>query len=129
MSNLIAQNIKQFLVLGFLLMTFTIQAQSIEIRGVVKVKSDVGTETLADVNVYLKGTAIGTATNRKGEFKFPRKLNPGDILVFSYLGYKKKAIKLKSSSSFLNVFLEEDDNTLLGALNSNRRYKSKRSKH
>lgn len=114
----------------FLFVVSSTQAQSFEVKGIVKGKTniDIELEALSDVNVYLKGTLVGTTTNRRGEFKFPRKLNAGDILVFSYLGFKKKQIKLKSSNTFLTVILEEDDNALLGALNNNKRYKSKRSK-
>ncbi|MEQ6124715.1 carboxypeptidase-like regulatory domain-containing protein [Pseudotenacibaculum sp. MALMAid0570] len=114
----------------FLFVIASAYAQSFEVRGVVKGKSSTETETIAlsDVNVYLKGTLTGTTTNRKGEFRFPKKLKSGDVLVFSYLGYQKKQIKLQSNSTFLTVILEEDDNTLLGAPRSNKRYKSKRSK-
>ena len=64
----------------------------------------------------------------KGEFTFPQKLKTGDVLVFSYLGFVKKRIKINANSSFINVVLKEDENQMLGALNSNKRYTSKRSK-
>tara|TARA_R110002073_G_scaffold53840_4_gene138907 strand:- start:110644 stop:111045 length:402 start_codon:yes stop_codon:yes gene_type:complete len=103
-------------------------AQSFEVKGIVKGKTNTETEILSDVNIYLKGTIIGTSTNRKGEFKFPRKLNAGDVLVFSYLGFKKKEITLKNNNTFLTVIIEEDDNALLGAFANNKRYKSKKTK-
>ena len=103
-------------------------AQSFQVRGIVKGKTQLETELLSDVNIYLKGTNVGTTTNRKGEFKFPQKLNSGDVLVFSFLGFIKKQVTLKDNTTFLTVVLEEDDNTLLGALGNNKRYKSKRQK-
>lgn len=112
----------------FVFMASSSYAQSLQVKGIVKGKTNTETEVLSDVNVYLKGTIIGTSTNRKGEFSFPRKLNPGDVLIFSYLGFKKKEIKLKSNTTFLTVIIEEDDNALLGAFRNNKRYKSKRSK-
>lgn len=112
----------------FVFITSSSYAQSFEVKGIVKGKTNIDTEILSDVNIYLKGTIIGTTTNRKGEFKFPQKLNAGDVLIFSYLGFKKKEITLKSSDRFLNVIIEEDSNALLGALRSNKRYKSKKPK-
>ncbi|MFY0629172.1 MAG: carboxypeptidase-like regulatory domain-containing protein [Flavobacteriaceae bacterium] len=103
-------------------------AQSFEVKGVVKGKTQLETEILSDVNIYLKGTNIGTTSNRRGEFKFPQKLKSGDVLVFSFLGFIKKQITLKNNTTFLTVILQEDDNTLLGALRNNKRYKSKRLK-
>ena len=113
------------LFIGFLFTT-TCNAQEIEVRGIVKGKSELGIEILSGANVYIKGTTIATSTNKKGTFVFPRKLKVGDILVFSYLGYLKKRVKIKPNSSYLSVILEEDDNEILGALNSGKRYKSKR---
>ena len=103
-------------------------AQSFQVTGIVKGKTQLETEVLSDVNIYLKGTTVGTTTNRKGEFKFPQKLNSGDVLIFSFLGFLKKEVTLKNNTTFLTVILEEDDNTLLGALRNNKRYKSKRLK-
>lgn len=116
------------LFLSFLFFTTIATAQEISVKGVVKGKFEDVLETLPDANVFLKGTVVGTTTNRKGEFTFPRKLKIGDILVFSYLGYKKKEIKLTNTSKFLTVILEEDSNVLLGASRSNKRYKSKHPK-
>lgn len=48
--------------------------------------------------------------------------------MFSYLGYLKKSIKIKENTTTLNVVLLEDENEMLGALNSNKRYASKRKK-
>lgn len=125
-------NKSTFILLGLFLSLFlftnTTQAQDIAVKGIVKGKFENETEVLSGATIFLKGTNKATSSNRKGEFTFPKKLKVGDVLVFSYLGYKKRRIKITENSTFLNVVLNEDDNQILGALNSNKRYTSKRSK-
>ncbi|MDD7914608.1 carboxypeptidase-like regulatory domain-containing protein [Polaribacter ponticola] len=131
-NNTFAANKSVFsvLTLFFALFLFTnsFQAQSITVKGVVKGKTTYETELLDGANIYLKGTKVATASNKKGAFTFPEELKIGDVLVFSYLGYVKKRVKIKKNSTFINVVLEEDDNQMLGALNSSKRFKSKRKK-
>ena len=114
---------------SFFFFTATLQAQEIEISGTVKGKTYDKTALLDGVNILLRGTRTGTTTNKKGEFIFPKKLKAGDILVFSYLGLAKQNIKIKENSSVLNITLVEDDSQIFGALNSNKRYSSKKSKN
>lgn len=115
-------------ILGLLFFNLSINAQEITVKGIVKGKSEDAIEILNGANVYIKGTNIATSTNKKGEFTFPKKLKEGDILVFSYLGYEKKSVRIRSNTTYLNVILEEDSNEILGALSSNKRFKSKRNK-
>ncbi|WP_439132450.1 carboxypeptidase-like regulatory domain-containing protein [Polaribacter sp.] len=121
-----------FILFGIFLSLFlcsnTFLAQEIEVNGIVKGQTFEKTEILKGANIFLKGTKIGTSSNKKGEFTFPQKLNVGDVLEISYLGFLKKRITLKSTSSFLDITLQEDDNQMLGAVNTNKRYKSKRQK-
>jgi hypothetical protein len=114
---------------SFFFFTATLQAQEIEVSGTVKGKTYDKTALLDGVNILLKGTRTGTTTNKKGEFTFPKKLKAGDILVFSYLGLATQNIKIKENSSVLNITLVEDDSQIFGALNSNKRYSSKKSKN
>ncbi len=116
------------LLIAFLFLSTFSFAQDIQVKGVVKAKVDEVVETLSDVNIFLKGTAVGTTTDRKGKFTFPRKLKVGDILIFSYLGYEKREIIVNRLSKNLTVILKEDSNVILGATNTSKRYKSKRSK-
>ena len=113
-------------VVAFLLTSTVAFAQQVEVKGVVKGKGETETEILENATVFLKDSRISTTTNRKGEFTFPQKLKAGDILVFSYLGYLKKQVTIKSDTSFLNIVLKEDDNTMLGVVQTNKRYNSKR---
>lgn len=114
---------------SFFFFAANIQAQEIEVSGTVKGKTYDKTALLDGVNILLKGTRTGTATNRKGEFTFPKKLKIGDILVFSYLGYVKQNVEIKENSTTLNITLVEDNGDIFGALNSNKRYSSKKSKN
>ncbi len=118
--------------LGLFLLLFLIssslQAQEIQVKGIIKGETFEKTEILKGANIFLKGTKTGTSSNKKGEFSFPQKLKIGDVLEISYLGFFKKRIKIKENSTYLKITLQEDDNQMLGALNSNKPYKSKRPK-
>ena len=123
------QNVKLFFVMAFVFFFSSfLTAQEIQVKGIVKGKSEEAIEILVGANVYLKDTNIATSTNRKGEFTFPQKVKVGDVLVISYLGYLKKQSTIKEKSTFLDITLQEDDNEMLGALQTNKRYKSKRNK-
>jgi len=51
-------------------------------------------DPLPGANVILKGSAIGAATNLKGEYRIPR-VPPGRYtLVFSYIGYSEQSIEV-----------------------------------
>lgn len=116
------------LFLSLFLFSNSFQGQEIQIKGIVKGKTYDQIEVLNGANIYLKGTKKGTSTNKKGVFTFPQKLKIGDIIEISYLGFLTKKITIKESSSYLTIILLEDDNQMLGALNSNKRFKSKRHK-
>jgi len=64
---------------------------------------------LPGVSVLVKGTTTGTETNFDG--KYSLKAKTGDVLSFSYLGYKTVE-KTIGSSSTINVTMEEDANVL-----------------
>ncbi|WP_162274048.1 carboxypeptidase-like regulatory domain-containing protein [Polaribacter reichenbachii] len=116
------------LFLSLFLFSNQLQAQSIQVKGIVKGKTYEETEVLNGANIFLKGTKTGTSSNKKGEFTFPQSLKAGDVLEISYLGFITKRVKVSANSTYLIVTLQEDDNQMLGALNSNKRFKSKRNK-
>ena len=64
-------------------------SKGITVKGIVKD----GTEPLISVSILLKGSTVGTETDTKGQFTFPKKLKPGDVLIFSYVGYTPREIK------------------------------------
>lgn len=91
-----------FLFIAFL--SLNMHAQKKTITGVV---SD-GAIPLPGVNVIIKGTLIGVATDFDGAFSI--NATTGDILTFSYVGMNTKEI-LVSDSDVINVVLEVN-NTL-----------------
>ena len=80
-------------------------AQEKTVSGTVSESSGV----LPGVSVSLKGTATGTETDFDGKYSIRTKV--GDILVFSYLGYKRVE-RTVGNSNTINVTLEQDDNVL-----------------
>lgn len=62
------------------------------------------TGPLPGVNVLVKGTATGSVTDFDGNFQINAKT--GDVLVFSFIGYKAKEVVV--SGSKVNVTLAED---------------------
>lgn len=83
---------------------------------------------LESASITLKDSNVGTVTNSKGEFTFPKPLKVGDVLLVTYLGYDTVEIKIKKNTTFINQKLTEDLIEFVGALNSDKPYKSKRSK-
>ena len=82
---------------------------------------------LPGASILLKGTVIGTDSDFEGKFTFPKLLKPGDILVFSYLGFETVEIIIKENSSFLKILMKESDYGILGAVSAEKVHKSKRS--
>src|SRR5699024_3017969 len=57
------------------------------------------------VHVTVKGTSNGTSTNFDGEYFL--KVSEGDVLIFSYQGFKTTETTVDDSNSY-NIQLEED---------------------
>ncbi|WP_179347902.1 SusC/RagA family TonB-linked outer membrane protein [Winogradskyella pacifica] len=64
---------------------------------------------LPGVNVIIKGTARGTATDFDG--KYSLEVNQGDIIVISYLGYTTQEIEFIGQAS-IDIVIEEDASQL-----------------
>lgn len=79
-------------------------SQDLTVKGKV---SDSSGELLG-VSVLVKGTSNGTSTDFNGMYTI--KAKKGDILIFSYLGYKTKEVVI--NSSLHNVFLIQDSSLL-----------------
>ena len=75
--------------------------------------SDVSGETLAGVNIQVKGRVIGTISDTRGNFSLTVSEAPPLTLVFSFMGYTTKEVSItEASTTGLNVQLEEQ--TILG---------------
>jgi len=68
------------------------------------VKDETGA-ALPGVSVSIKGTQKGTQTDGNGKFKIDAA--PGDVLVFSYVGYLRKEITIGNGTNF-DVTLDPD---------------------
>jgi hypothetical protein len=62
------------------------------IKGIVM---DEDNELIPGVNVYLKGTDIGTVTDINGAYEFPTAASKGDVLCFSFIGFETLEYKIK----------------------------------
>ncbi|MDR0824979.1 MAG: SusC/RagA family TonB-linked outer membrane protein [Prevotella sp.] len=67
-------------------------------------------EPLIGVNVVIKGTTNGIATDVDG--KYTIKVTNKDVLVFSYMGYLSKEVLVGTNTTFDLVM--EEDNVILG---------------
>lgn len=65
-------------------------------------------DTLAGVNVVIKGTTLGVVTDVHGKFALPLPEKTDDLIIcFSFIGKKKKEIKFTGQTD-LRVILEDD---------------------
>lgn len=62
-------------------------------------------EALPGVSIIIKGTSTGTATDFDGNFTL--NVSPGNVLEFSFIGYKPQTITV-ADQKVLNVVMEED---------------------
>ena len=131
-ADLTTYRILQHLLIGlFLIATATfnsVYAQTttnteINVKGMVS--DDIG--PLTGVNIALEGSNVGAITDTDGTFIFPKALQPGDVLVFSYLGYETRRIKIKEDTNFLNLKMVSEAIDIVGAPAVDKPYKSKRS--
>ena len=70
---------------------------------------DVTSDPIAGVNVVIKGTSSGTASDFNGDFSI--NVKEGDVLVFSYVGYSTSEITYNGELS-IEVSLSEDASVL-----------------
>ena len=104
----------------------TKQEKSITVQG--NVSNEIG--VLVGVNVVLEGTAIGTATDKNGDFKFPKTLKKGDVLVFSSIGLESQKVIINDVNSASNIELKVDmlmtEVQIVGKAASKKVYSSKK---
>lgn len=95
------KNITYLLMCCLLFVCSSLQAQQMDIKGVV---SDQSGEPLPGVSISVKGTTSGTITDVNGQFTIQAK--KGNTLVFSYIGYQKLEQKVLENS--LKITLKEN---------------------
>ncbi|WP_010180632.1 alpha-2-macroglobulin family protein [Aquimarina agarilytica] len=65
---------------------------------------------LPGVSITIKNSQLNTVTDFDGEFNIDVKVN--DVLIIEYIGYIKKEILIKGNTSYFEVNLEGDHNSL-----------------
>ncbi len=94
-----------FLILSFVFSQF-VSAQELSVSGKV---TDVSGEPIPGANVVIKEKNKGTATDFDGNYSI--RVNPGDVLVFSSIGYQTVE-KTIDKGGILNVTLKESASKL-----------------
>ena len=92
----------KFLIILFMIFTFCVNAQSINIHGFVM---DAETNLpLKDANVVLISEKFfGDVTDVNGEFRFVADVNPNDKLVISYVGFETVEYRISELNHILSV--------------------------
>lgn len=94
-----------FVLLGAVTMQ-TLFAQSFQVRG--RVVSSEDNEPLVGVGVMQEGTSNGVPTDIDGRYSIEIKSQGEATLVFTYMGYVTKRLKVKGTNHNLNVTLEPE---------------------
>ena len=90
-----------------LLLPFCVLAQS-TFSG--KVLDKVSGQPIPGVNVNVQGSTAGASTDFDGKFQLPN-VKKGDIIVFSFVGYRSETLEFNNQSQ-VTVSLEEDASQL-----------------
>ncbi|HEY9221514.1 MAG: SusC/RagA family TonB-linked outer membrane protein [Lutibacter sp.] len=101
------KNFKIFLFNVMLLLPLVLFAQQ-TVKG--KVTEAAGGTALPGVGVIIKGTTVGAATDFDGNYML-EKVKPGDVLVFSYVGFNTQSITVGNNTT-INVILTESAESL-----------------
>jgi TonB-linked SusC/RagA family outer membrane protein len=102
--NFISIMKKKLLLICFMLFAAKSFAQNVTVKGEVLDAETKG--PIPSVNVSVKGTKLGTATNTNGIYTLTN-VKPNATLVFTYIGYKPQEINLNGKTQ-LNVTLAPD---------------------
>ncbi len=95
------------IVILILLLAFTAELFSMNIRGIVMGTDENGNNTpLPNTNIQIAGTNRGALANRNGEFDLV--LAESDQLIFSYVGYKSDTLEITPNQSYYEVILRPE---------------------
>jgi len=95
---------KKLLLSTFLLiLSFWAWSQQVQISGTVTSASD--NLSLPGASVLIKGTVTGTTTDING--KYTLKANPGQVLVFSFMGMNSQEVTITATSKIVDIILTE----------------------
>lgn len=85
-------------------------------------------DALPGVNIVLKGTETGTFSDLDGNFTFPKKLNAGDTLLFSFIGMETVEHRITKGVNFaapIKIEMIDFCTALLGEVAYSEVYSSK----
>jgi hypothetical protein len=100
-------------------------SEGITAKGIVR-ETDTG-DPIPGVNVVLKGTQNGTVTDAQGHFDFPVKVNSGDVLVFSFIGFPTVELVVTNDQRERDIEINlESDVIVLGKVAVDEPYKAPR---
>jgi TonB-linked SusC/RagA family outer membrane protein len=94
------------LILSFFILQISF-AQNLTVKGTIVSQSG---EPLSGVSVVVKGSSTGTSTKNDGSFEIVAPSN--STLVFSYVGYISKEVKVSANQTNLSLQLLTDKNEL-----------------
>jgi hypothetical protein len=94
------------------------------VRGVVK---DEAGNPMPGVNVYLKGSTEGTVTDADGRFEFPRRLEAGERLTVSYIGYESMEYVVQNDAGDVIEIVMDLNVLIMGEVVVEKVYTSKSS--
>ena len=102
---------KARLIFLFLLLTFTVHAQSTRVRGFVR-DADSG-DPLPFASVYFDGTTIGISSDLEGAYSIETRSSQAKVLTAQILGYEAQSfVVVPGSYSEINFRLKKTDNRL-----------------
>lgn len=98
--------LKTGIMLLLMLMTTSVWAQNLKVKGVVQDKDG----AIIGATVKVKGSAQGVITDVDGKFEIDVPKN--GVLVFSYVGYDTVEKKIKDNTAILNVRMQDNTKAL-----------------
>lgn len=101
-----------------------IYGQGFDLSG--KVISNSTLIPISDVNIFIQGTELGTASNEDGLFKFSEIQSSKYILIVSAIGYKDQYLEISLNRDLLDFSIQlEEESVLAKALSVVGRFPSK----
>lgn len=98
--------VTSLLLMLLLFPVISVMAQSSTVKGIV---TDTSGEPLIGVSVIVKGTSFGAQTNIDGEFSL--KAKQGDVLKFTYIGFRTVELTVPANGK-VNLVMEEEATAL-----------------
>ena len=84
------------------------------VKGIVKSEEN---KPMPGVNIHLKNSDSGTVSDANGQFQFPVELKAGDVLVFSYIGYRTfEYVVTENAPDELEISMSSEEFMMMGTV-------------